>query len=203
MAWPRRSSKPATLPPPARAPGQEGDRHRRASIAAVAARLIGEPTFVACAVRALLARLSGAHAGDELPALYHYTLPYAPTAQTDDPPMCRYYQNLLVLQRRLGGWGGNTGSVDDQTALEEWPEVEQPAESIVPAPDALSTGRRWRRYTANSVMDGRLTRGAALPPEFERRLEEAVDSERFYALVRQVNELLVHHGHHPGGGLAL
>jgi hypothetical protein len=102
--------------------------------------------------------------------------------------LCRYYQDLLGLQRHLGGWGRSTGMVGDNAPMEEWPEIAELAGRLVPAPAPIDEQTLETLY--GQLCDGRPinARPAALPRDFVQQLEEADDSDRFYALVQQANE---------------
>lgn len=172
---------------------QPGDRegYRRACSACVAARLLGEPTFLACAVRSLLVRLSGSERGVDLSLLALYSAPYAQQLEgAAAGSLGAYFDGLLALQYAGHyGWGHTRvqrGDRPDQQA--NFPEIAELVGTRLPLP-AQPDGALLSTLCA-LLEDGRPINAAPpeLPQDFARRLADGADAERFYALVAQVGE---------------
>jgi hypothetical protein len=168
------------------------DGYRRACSACVAARLLGEPTFLACAVRSLLVRLSGSERGADLSLLARYSAPYsqpyeaAPIAAN----LGAYFAGLLAVQQAgRYGWGQTHVRHDDLLDLPEtFPEIAELVGTRLPLP--AQPDEALLSTLCTLLEDGRPINAAPprLPHDFARSLANGADADRFYAVVAQVGE---------------
>jgi hypothetical protein len=165
------------------------DGYRRACVAGVAARLVGEPTYAACATRTLLARLSGGPGATDLPLLAGATMAYAlPLDPTGSATLAGYCTGLLAAQASLGaGWGRSERPAEDEKGTGP-PELGEFARAGIPEP-LLPTPETVEALYAQ-LLDGRPINAAppTLADDFAAQLAGGADPERFYSLLPHVDE---------------
>jgi hypothetical protein len=177
----------AQLHDPASLDDQGG--YRRACIAGLAARLVGEATYAACATRGLLARLSGGADTADLHMLASATTAYArPLGPTGPETLAGYYAGLLEAQAALhAGWGRVERHAPDPDGAAP-PELSEFARAGIPAPELPSPEQV--EALVEQLRDGRPINAAppGLPADFADQLASGADPERFYALLPHVDE---------------
>jgi hypothetical protein len=167
----------------------DAEKVRRLYVAAVAARLVGEPTYVACASQALVDRLSGGAPGSDLALLARATAPYAMAMEiAEDDSLTDYFtKRLRDGYTAANGSGQAPGLVDpadplESGALNDFLGADIPAPALPTAPDVVELVRL--------LADGRPINALApdLPADFAARLDAGADAPRFYAVLDEANE---------------
>jgi hypothetical protein len=163
--------------------------YRRACIAGLAARMVGEATFAACATRGLLARLSGAASTTDLRLLASATSAYAqPLGPTEPATLADYYAGLLEAQAALhAGWGRVQRQTPDAGGAAP-PELSELSRVGIPEP--LLPSSEQVEALVEQLRDGRPINAAPpdLPDDFTDQLAGGADPERFYALLPHADE---------------
>ena len=167
------------------------DKVRRLCVAGVAARFVGEPTYAACAVQALVDRLVDGASGLDLDVLAQATDRYVvPVAGGDDRTPTDFYRSLLQEQRsggtRLSARQPSLNSLDGahETALLD----DYFLSADIPLPD-LPTEEDIGELV-RLLADGRPINALApeLPADFAERLDAGIDAPRFYAVLGDAGE---------------
>jgi hypothetical protein len=162
---------------------------RRLCAAAVAASLVGEPTYAALAARALVAGWGGGSEPPGLKALAAATDAYARPIQAGDCSLTALFTQCLQHQRALrplrgDAEGGPQPPIDTSTRE----EIDRMARTIVPLPELPDTEEM--AALTRALDDGRPinARPPALAADFAQRLAETDDAPSFYRLIDGLGE---------------
>jgi hypothetical protein len=167
------------------------EKLRLLCVAGVAARFVGEPTYAACAVQALVDRLLDAESGLDLDLLAEATAAYATRLGGDDEPTpAELYQRLLQVQRSVGteesprqpGREGPTGSQEKVFLDDFFLSADIPPPALPTEEDVTELVRL--------LADGRPINALApeLPADFAARLDAGTDASGFYAVLSDAGE---------------
>lgn len=165
------------------------DGYYRACVAGVAARLVGEATYAACAAHSLLARASGAAGTRDLDLLASAAADYAlPLSQEEPVTLAAFYADLLATQARLRASWGRAERHAEVAATGTAPELGEFARVGIPSPVLPSPETIEALY--QHLLDGRPINAAPpmLPDDFSALLSGGTDPERFYELLPHADE---------------
>jgi hypothetical protein len=164
--------------------------YRRMCIAVFAARLVGEATYAAQAVRGLLNRLSGGDDRAEIALLAEASSDIAgPISTSDSRTVSSFYETMLAAQSELGSsWGILRGEEPLPASRTEWEDVGQFLDAELPRPQIPEAAERDALLTL--LCDGRPinARPSVLPSDFERQLEAVNDADGLYNLLEVADE---------------
>ncbi len=158
--------------------------------AAVAARLLGEPTYAAVAVKELLSPRITTLTTRGLPALAHATRQYYPCgADSTRLSLVDYFEPVIEHQRGTAGDVENgreraTPDSEERTWQGACQQVAMLLQAPLVAPDEEIDA------LVSLLDDGRPinARPRSLPDDFITRLDACEDAEQFYAAVQHVGE---------------
>lgn len=165
------------------------DAYLRAGSALVAARLLGESAYAACATRAILTRLSGGSSMPGLAHLFHASIPLSkPVWPAADQTLSEYYAGILdQLASRGAGWGRvESSSLDADTV--PWETLRTAISQMLPAPQLPDPETIEHLFT--HLRDGRPINAypPRLPDGFEAQLRAGDQAASFYALLEHADE---------------
>jgi hypothetical protein len=170
--------------------GVDAATYRKVCTAGFAARLVGESTFAARAARTLLDRLSGAEGCTDISLLAvasrQFAQPISPECRTT---VAEYFDEMLAAQNSIRTrWGLTRGDGQLPVTTAEWAHVDQFLKAELRDPELPTPDEAEALFYL--LCDSRPINAMppVLPDDFEQRLDEGVDAERFYKVLQHANE---------------
>ncbi len=165
------------------------DAYLRAGSALIAARLLGEPAYAACATRAILTRMAGGSAMPNLAHLYQASAPLSgPLGPAEEQTLCGYFAGVLdQLAAQGAGWGRVEASPADADRG-QWEALQGVIDRMLPAPQLPDPETVERLFA--QLCDGRPINAypPRLPDEFDALLQAGDQAASFYALLEHADE---------------